>query len=469
MLTRLQSTALVLRAELDRRSVLMAAGGWVIAAFIVGQILRLGTSIGLAALLAPELLGLMALINTVQTGGELLSDIGIGQSIVQHKDGDKSRFYRTAWTLQVVRGLVLFAAMVAASVPIAHLYDEPLLLSLLPVSALVFVISGFISPARFLLQRDIRTRRLAIFGIVQGTFSAAVHLFLAWYLQSIWALVYALLISASFVAISSFFMMDWRIHRFTWDRGAVRAIFGFGKWVFLSTLIFFLAANFDRLYVAQAASFAALGVYGIARTFADTATALTQHLASQVLFPKVATSPLRGVALREAVRPVRRAIVVIIAVGMACGLAVADRFITLAYDARYAAAGFYLSVLLTGGWFAMLATFADNMLMGIGKPANMAIGNGAKLLALVTLVPLVLPLYGMAAAVVVFSAVEMLRYAVLTARAGAHGLSFWRQDAEATALFVGLALVLRELTGLAGLTSGVAGWVDLTHSALPFV
>lgn len=455
-----------LRAQMLNKAHLITAGGWVVGMFIVLQTMRLGTSIGLAHLLSPSLLGTMALINTLRTGGELLSDVGVGQSIVNHKDGDKPYFYQTAWTLQILRGCALFGVALLAIIPLTEIYDDPRLKVLLPVAALIFIISGFVSPAKFLLQKRIAAKRLALFNLTGATFSAVLHLGLAWYLQSIWALVLGLLISAVFEAALSWFLIDWRIHRLRFDKGAVRAVFGFGKWVFLSTLVFFLAGNFDRLYLADAVSFAALGVYGIARTFADTAMNLTQHASSQVLFPKVSGSPLRGRELRRAILPARRIVVWLIAAGMAFGITFADEFIRLAYDDRYHAAAFYLPVLLAGGWFGMLSALSESILMGIGKPSNVAMGNAAKLAAIVLLVPIILPRYGLSAAVVVFAGVESIRYAFLAVRQRAHGLSFWRQDMAATAAFVLFALILRELTGIIGLTGGVEGWIAITRQAL---
>lgn len=457
-----------LRADIAGKAYLITAGSWIAAAFIILQILRLGTNIGMAHLLAPQLLGVMALINTLRTGGELLTDIGIGQSIVNSRDGDKPYFFNTAWTLQIIRGFGLFGMALLATYPLVRIYDDPLLATVLPVAACIFIITGFYSPARFLLQKRIAARRLAGFQLAGGICSTVIHLALAWYLQSIWALVFALLLSAIVEVVLSHFMLNWRMLALRLDRSAFKAIFGFGKWVFLSTLVFFSASNFDRLYLADAVPFAVLGVYGIARTLADTAMNMTQHLSSQILFPKVSGSLLRGPDLRIALASTRRAVVWVIAFGMAGAISMADWFIYLAYDERYHAAAFFLSVLLAGGWFGMLSAFSESILMGIGKPSNVALGNSFKLLFIVAAVPFVLPSYGMGAAVMVFAAVEGVRYLVLAIRQRAYGLSFWGQDLAATAGFVIMALLLRELSWLVGITSGVGGWITMTRQALGF-
>ena len=95
---------------------------WVVAPMGVGVALRLGTNIVLARLLAPEIFGLMLVVNMLRTGTELLSDIGIGQSVVRSKREPDHAFLDTAFTIQLLRGAVLTLVMVALAYPLAVLY-----------------------------------------------------------------------------------------------------------------------------------------------------------------------------------------------------------------------------------------------------------------------------------------------------------------------------------------------------------
>lgn len=448
-----------LRRSLGSRRSLLGAAGWVSATFIAQQTLRLVSNVVLAWLLAPALLGTMLLINTLRTGGELLTDVGVGQSIVNNPSGNEPAFYNTAWTIQIVRGLILFALAIALTVPIARLYGKAELLILLPAVAPIFIITGLTSPARFLLQKRLEVRKLALFDLAAALFGTAVQIGLALYTPTIWALVWGLLIGTAGPAVASFFLIDWRSHRLRWEKEAVRAVLHFGKWVFLSSLIYFLAMNFDRLYFADAIPIALLGVYGIARTFADTITLLFQRMGSLLIFPKVSASQQRGFDLQRAIRPIRLATLLVAATGLALAVALADRFIYLIYDERYHAAGFFLSILLVGSWFGILATMADAMMMGVGKPSGVALSNGTKLVVIAVALPLLLPRYGMNAALFTFVIADAVRYAMLAWRKRGVGLSFLRQDAALTLFFLVLIFLFREATMLAGLTEGVGSWL----------
>ena len=447
-----------IRTFFQRRLTLIGSAGWVAGAYIAQQVLRLVTNVILAWLLAPALLGTMLLINTLRTGGELLTDVGVGQSIVNNRRGSEPDFYNTAWTIQIVRGLILFALAMLLTVPIARVYDNPELLVLLPVVAPIFILTGLTSPARFLLQKQLQVRKLALFDLTTSLFGIAVQIGLALYTPTIWALVFGLLIGTAAPAVASFFLIDWRTHRLRWEKEAVKAILHFGKWIFLASLIYFLAMNFDRLYFAGAISFASLGIYGIARTFADTIMQLFQRMGSLLIFPKVAASNQRGADLQRAIRPMRLVTLLLVAVGLAMGTAIADQFIYLFYDARYHEAGLFLTILLVGSWFGILATMADAMMMGVGKPSGVAFSNGAKLAIIAVAIPLVLPRYGMNAALVIFVLAEAIRYAVLAWRKRGVGLSFLRQDAALTILFFFLIFLCREASMLAGLTGGIDAW-----------
>jgi O-antigen/teichoic acid export membrane protein len=453
-------------AVIRGRANLLGAAGWVTAAFGAQQVLRLGTSVVLARLLAPQLLGTMVLINALRTGGELLSDLGIGQSIVKDPRGQDPLFYNTAWTLQIIRGFSLFLIALLATVPLVHLYGNDQLIWLIPVTSTIFIINGVIPPSSYLLQKRIDLRTLAVFNVSTAVLSSIIHISLALYTPTIWALVLGLLISSLTVVGGSFFLMDWRTLAIRVDREARSAIFNFGKWMFASSIIYFGAMNFDRLYFAKAVPLAVLGVYGIARTLADTVSLLTQRLGTLVIFPKMSAARTAAADLRKEILPVRRLALLFLAICLAAAVALSDKFIFLAYDARYRAAAIYLPVMLIGTWFSVLGAFADAMLMGIGKPSNVAAANAAKLLTIIAIVPLALSRGGILMAIFVFAGAEMVRYMALLWQKRRAGLAFSRQDVAATLFFLFMVLFWREATGWIGITGGLGSWVHAARVAL---
>ncbi|NJK43652.1 MAG: oligosaccharide flippase family protein, partial [Pleurocapsa sp. SU_196_0] len=85
------------------------------------QILRLASSLIMTRLLAPELFGMMAVTISITIVVSLLSDVGIRQAVVQSTRGDSPEMLRTAFTIQVVRGVVIWLVCILVALVLDQL------------------------------------------------------------------------------------------------------------------------------------------------------------------------------------------------------------------------------------------------------------------------------------------------------------------------------------------------------------
>ncbi|MEO8455039.1 MAG: oligosaccharide flippase family protein, partial [Sphingomicrobium sp.] len=244
-------------------------------------------------------------------------------------------------------------------------------------------------------------------------------------------------------------------HRFIIDPECARQLLRFGKWVFLSSIVYFFAMNFDRLYFAKQISLSQLGVYGIARSLADMVSLFVARASSFVLYPSVAAAGLGPVALRQRLLHGRRTLLLAAAVGMGSFLALAEPIVRLLYDPRYSEAGWILPVLCVGVWFGILTSTNDSILMGLARPAYPALSNAAKLITYVVGVPLAFLSYGFVAAVGVISLGEIVKYVALWVLSHKEHLRFGRDDLVLTLAFGTTAILVGELTRILGVGGGV--------------
>ena len=428
---------------------------WTTMAFGLIQILRLANNVILARLLSPPLLGLMLIVNSIRTGVELLSDVGINQNIVSNREGHTPEFYDTAWTIAAIRGLVLGAFCFAFSGFFAHFFEKPELATILPVIALTFVFTGFQSASSALLQKQGSVGRISALEVGVAIISLCAHVSLALITPTIWALVLGSVITNGATLIASYLMIPGVSHRLIIDRPSAREIILFGKWIFLSSIIYFLAMNYDRLYFAKQIPLALLGVYGIARSMSDMLTTLVDKTGNMVLFPHVASMQTTGPEVRRRLLRSRRTMILLVAVGLAGFVAISDLVIRLLYDARYEVAAEILPLLLLGVWVAVLCKINDSVLLGMSQPAYTAIANGAKLLTIVVGIPIAFHYFGLMAAIVVLNVAEVVRYIVLWFLSRAKHLAFGRDDLALTMLFLLLVLSFREALAYVGLTGGI--------------
>lgn len=440
------------------RNPLVRRAAWLTVPFGVQQVIRLGTSIILAHLLAPEMFGIMVLINTLRTGTELLSDLGIGQSVVRSRHANNQTFLDTAFTVQLARGVLLMAIALLAAWPVAHAYNNPELAKFIAVASLTFLFTGLQSPDLFLMQRDIRVAHRGIFDVATVVASSVITVGLAWWWGSVWALVWGLVIGTFFSTAATFAFAPFRLPRLTWHPEYWNEIFHFGKWVFLSTAIYFAAVNIDKIYFSAVLPLALVGIYGVARTFSDMLTALAQRFGSFLVFPKVVELRERRGEVSDAYQHKRRLALGAIAVALALALAVSDRAILLLYDVRYHAAAFILPVLFAGAWFAVLAAFGEATLFGLDRPRAGAAGNLAKFVILIVGLPLAVAHYGVFAGLLVLMLAEAGRWVALSVALRRERLTSVRDDVLMTIGVFVLAVILKAGLGAIGLVPTFQQW-----------
>lgn len=317
-----------------RGSALAAAG------YAGGQALRLAANLILARLLFPEAFGLMALVTVAVVGLQMLSDTGVGPSIARSPRGDDPAFLDTAFTLQVLRGLLLWAIAALLAGTMARAYDAPELAALLPVAALSLAIAGF-NPTRIeTAHRHLLLGRVTAIDLAAQAAGIVAMVALALATGSVWALVAGAVGTAAAKLVLAHALLPGHRNRLRWDPAAARELFGFGKWVFLSTLCGFALAQGDRLILGGYLSLADLGLYNIGYFLASFPWLLGGAVVMKVMIPLYRDDP-PGARAAQAAR-VRR-----LRAGLTAGLLAALALLALAgpwlvgllYDDRYAAAG----------------------------------------------------------------------------------------------------------------------------------
>ena len=242
---------------------------WTIIGFGASQILRFGSNLVLTRLLVPEFFGLMAIVNVLRMGIELFSDIGISPSIINNKKGDEPAFRNTAWTIQLIRGMIIWLFALLVTQPIANFYQDERLLWLIPIVGFSSVVDGFSSTNIYTCQRRLDLARFTVFDFIVQTLSVATYILLAWLSPTIWSLALGTLAGAMYRTIGSHWLIPDVTNRFAWNRDAVRDILSFGKWMFVSSALIFMAEQSDRLILGKLLNFETLGVYTIAYTLAN--------------------------------------------------------------------------------------------------------------------------------------------------------------------------------------------------------
>lgn len=446
------------------RSVILGGAAWTIGTYATLVAVRFGANIVLSRLVAPDIFGMVVIVSAVRAGADLMSDVGIGQSVVTHPHGERAEFRDTAWTIQLIRGLALFAVCLVLAGPIAELYRVPE--AVIQLGAVTVALFGATSTSIYLLQRRLQLARLNLFDLAQDVIGSTTVLFLATLSPTIWAILAGNIVAGLARIVLSFLLPEAR-NRLLLRRDYARAIFDFGKWIFVWSFLGFLCLNVDRIYLGQAVPLAVLGVYGIARTMADMPAMLAGRLGHSLIFPLVSSAAgLPRENLRREIAPLRFRFLLAAAFCLAGAIAASDLVVHAIYDPRYAQAGVMLKLLLLGTWSTVLCATNEYVLIGLGKPQYGAAGNCLKLAYLVIGLPIAFAAAGLTGALLVLASAEAARYAALLAGPIRERIAFRTQDLLATLFLAGCVAVFALVRHAAGLGSAFGG-MPLPGGGLP--
>lgn len=323
-----------LTARVLRSSALTVVG------FGFSQSMRLLSNLVLTRLLFPEAFGLMALVSVFMMGLVMFSDVGISPAILQSKRGDDTDFLNTAFTIQIVRGVLLFIVGCALALPIAGFYGEDSLAPMLMVASLQFIIIGFM-PTRFeTSKRHLMIGRITLLDMLVQALSVVVVVGLALWTGSVWALVISGLVGAILqVVIYSLYLPGPR-NRLRWEGPAASELIHFGKWIFLSTICGFFLGQGDRLILGKFLDLESFGVYNIGFFLASFPLMLGHMVTGRILIPIYRDRP--PAASRENFMKLRRMRMLTTAGLMSLMFTVGFLgvwIVDLLYDDRYLAAG----------------------------------------------------------------------------------------------------------------------------------
>jgi len=363
---------------MTERKKIITASIWVLGGFLLSQALRLGGNIVITRLLEPKMFGIMAIVYVVIQGLAMFSDLGLRAFIIRSPVMLGAKDLNTIWTIQVIRGWLIFAgvcllALVFYGVKTAYDFGEfsvyggielPYLLVIAGGGA---IIGGYSTLAPAIMDRDLRPAKLEIIELVSQIISLACMLFLAWKYQSIWALV-SVAIIGPLAKVSLIYLCFPIRHRHAWDKVVVKKVFKFGKWIFISTILTYLAMQGDKLIFSMHISATEIGVYSIAFMMSGVIANVLEKITVKIWLPVLSKIVRENKAeLRNKYYEVRlkQDIVIFFCIGIL--VAVSPNIIEFLYDERFHNAGWMMQILLVGVVGQVISRLGIACLTVLGK------------------------------------------------------------------------------------------------------
>jgi O-antigen/teichoic acid export membrane protein len=272
------------------------ATSWTASAMLLAQVIRLVGNLIMTRLLLPEMFGVMSIVLSVQITLGMMLDIGLRTALIQSQRGEDPVLLNTAWTIQIIRCLAIFAitVLIAAGIPLAtHLglipagsaWTAPELPLVLVVASLGVVIHGFDSTNIITAERKLALKRVVLIQITGQLAGLVLMVVLGILTGSIWALVASGLCSVVVVTTLSHVALPGIRNRLMWDKGARAELSRYSAWILISSGTFVLASNADRFLLGGLVDTTTLGLYAIALNLAMILTGLGSAFLNSVVMP----------------------------------------------------------------------------------------------------------------------------------------------------------------------------------------
>lgn len=404
----------VLAGESSLRAMVIRGSVWTLGAHAGVVVIRMARSLVMTRLLFPEIYGLMTLVWAVLTGLQMFADTGIQTTIIRDPRGDEPDFLNTAYTASVFRGLLLWIACCAIAYPFANFYHQAALRQLLPATGLTALILGFTATAAFTVRRHMDFRRPAIIEIATELVTFAVLVVWAYLSPTVWALVGGAVLGQLFAVVASHVYLPGIRNRFRWDRSALDTFVGFGKWIYLSSMVFFLSTQGDRFMLGRYVDLKHLGLYGTATVLSGAVATVVYKINSDVLFPAYSRVVHEGVArLRQVMLRSRAAMDFALLVPITLLAVLGHRIVELLYDPRYHEAGWMLQILCVRLLIIATISNSESCLVALGHSKYSFLQNICRAVAILVGIPLGWSLRGLPGVIWAVALAELPPLAVM--------------------------------------------------------
>ena len=368
------------------------SGAWVFALRISDQGFSLIRLIILARVLAPHDFGLMGVAMLAMATLSTFTATGFDAALIQKKEKTED-YLNAAWTVSVLRGLVLAGVLFFAAPYVAIFFDVPEAVTIVRVIGISVLLGGFANIGVVYFQKELEFGKQFFYQLSGTLADFVVAVSAALILRSVWALVFGLLASSIVRLIVSYLIHPYR-PRFSLDLGKASELFAFGKWILGSTITEFFARQGDDVFLGKVLGVTTLGFYQMAFRFGNMPSAEI-GLVARVTFPLYSKLQDNISLLKDTYLRILR-LVAFVAMPLAAGLFMLSPYFTHIFlGDKWMPIVLVLRIFAISAMIEVMAGTSMALFRGVGKP-NMAFKMMlAKVIAMAVIIYPLTMLWGM--------------------------------------------------------------------------
>lgn len=264
------------------------------------QIVQFIVSIILARLLDPSEYGTVALVVVIANVLQVFVDSGFGNALIQKKEVDELD-YSSVFVTNLFMCLSMYALTFFAAPYIGIFFENEKIVPVIRVLCITIVISGFKNVQQAYISRNLLFKKFFIATIVGTIISAFLGVLCAYRGMGIWALVIQRLSNLAIDTFILWLIVKWR-PKLAFSLSRVKALFGFGYKLMLSSLIDTVYNNIRQFLIGKIYSEDQLAYYNQGNQYPAVLAITVNTSIDGVLFPVLSQSQDNKEALKGMLR-----------------------------------------------------------------------------------------------------------------------------------------------------------------------
>ena len=378
------------------------------------HLIRLASNLMLTRLLVPEAFGLMAAAMSINIWVNMLTDIGIKSSVIRSKNSDDPEFLRTAWTMRIMRDLIIWTIICVAAgaiyilvergvAPPESIFANPALPWVMIAISLQFPINALYSMNRTMAERRLAMRRVVSLEIIGQIVTTTFCVAFAILGYGVWSLVIGSIAGSLFGLVNSYLFFPGPRMGLRLNRAYFSEVFHFGKWLIIASFFGFMVSRGDQILFGWLMDSARFSLYAVATIWVIAASAFVQTAIQRIFFPAIGEilreRPERATAVYRQARLIVDALVTVIAFG---AFFLAEPVFRIIYTEDFAPVGYYVK-LLAPMFLFLPYRLINNVVLAAGDSKGFTAVTVVSGLTIAAVAPLVFTTFGEKFAILAFA------------------------------------------------------------------
>lgn len=243
--------------------------------------------------------GLVAMVTFFTGIFELFNELGLNSAILYHPKVSKKAYSSLFW-LNFVVGIVMYILLFACSPLIAAFYDEPELLSIIPLLGINLILSGFGKQFKTLDQKDLSFAFISLVDIVSVLMGLGLSIYLAIKGFGVMSLIWPLVVQS---LLANLVMFVYGINKhglvFHFRYSETKSFLQVGSYKVGSQVVNYFNRDLDILLIGKFFSSEVLGGYSLAKQLVLKPVIILNPILTKVASPALATFQKNSAQLRE--------------------------------------------------------------------------------------------------------------------------------------------------------------------------